>query len=119
MFYIPKEEGVNLPPLNQLSDLDFYAPDCFLVPADWKPFYKGHIPPKQKKVSTMKLRIEISTDSGSLNPTQLEQALRKGFVIDYIASHVVDLRNNLTWVAFQASMPNVSLTDEPQREDDV
>ena len=119
MFYIPKEEGVHLPPLKELSFLDYHDPNCFLVPADWKPFYEGHIPPKQKRTSTMKLWIEISTDSGSLNPIQLEQALRKGFVIDYVASHKVDYKNNLTRVAFQASMPDSSPTEEPQREDDV
>ena len=41
MFYIPKDEGVFLPPLNKLSELGYRDENCFLVPADWTPFYKG------------------------------------------------------------------------------
>ena len=41
MFYIPQEEKICHPPLQEAQRASVTNPDYYLVPADWEPFYKG------------------------------------------------------------------------------
>lgn len=109
MFYIPKDEGVFLPPLNKLSELGYRDENCFLVPADWTPFYKGckQLPPKTATAN--KVQLSITADFTKLDQALLEKALRKGFAINYLESHTVDPKSNLTTVTFQATPIDDSL----------
>lgn len=116
MFYIPQDEGVILPPLNQLSDLSDYDENCFLVPADWTPFYKGHQSPASHNNSVRRLQISITADSNEFNQALIEQSLRKGFALNHIISHEIDPERNLTIVTFQASTLEESDTTSPVKD---
>ncbi len=103
MFYIPSEPDVSLPPLSQLSQLIYNDENCFLVPADWKPFYQGHKAPSAQTGPIAKVQISITTDEESFDQTLIETALRKGFALNHILDHTVNSDKNLVTVVYQAS----------------
>ena len=117
MFYIPKDEGVDLPPLNELSSLSYRDEHCFLVPADWTPFYEGckQLPPK--RTTTNRVQISITADLRELDQAIIEKALCKGFVINYLSSHSVAPDSGLTTVIFQATPIDDSVTSATETSD--
>lgn len=100
MFYIPKEKNVVIPPLNELSTLKFNDLNCYLVPADWKPFYDGPALPQTNNQDITKVEITIRTDTADFDQALLEKALRQGFAIDHISVH--ESYRNKTEITYQA-----------------
>ena len=116
MFYIPYDEGVCLPPLNQLSKINNTEETCFLVPADWEPFYRGHEAPSSKDGTISKIQITITADDKNFDQGLIENALRKGFALDHILSHNIAPSNNMVSVTFQAT-PLVNTSSSSLWED--
>lgn len=113
MFYIPRDEGVLLPPLDKLSEMDNRDEKCFLVPADWTPFYEGCKELAPSTNTANKVQISITADFTGVDQLLLEKALRKGFAINYLESLTVDPKNNLTTVTFQATPIDDSIPISP------
>lgn len=103
MFYIPYDEGVYLPALNQLSKINNHEETCFLVPADWEPFYRGHEAPSSKDGTISKIQITITADEKNFDQGLIEKALRKGFALDHVLSHNIASSDNLVSVTFRAT----------------
>ena len=114
MFYIPEEKNVTIPPLNELTNLKYDDFNCYLVPADWEPFYKGSATPPINNKEATKVEITIKTDSADFDQTLLEKALRQGFVIDHISFH--EQYDNMTEITYQARIihdfPDKTSSDE-------
>ena len=121
MFYIPNDEGVHLPSLKQLSKVNYDEEDCFLVPADWKPFYHGHEAPSAKSDTIAKVQITITADEQEFDQSLIENALRKGFALDHVLSHDVSPSDKQVSVTFQATplvnTSSPSLQDESKQVD--
>lgn len=87
------------------------SPDCFLVPADWEPFYKGlsnvDAPPTDKA----RLEVCISGYSESFDTNAIEKALRKGFKVDRIKSCVRNEGKSTAYILFEVRLETDSEED--------
>ncbi len=124
MFYIPYDEDVCLPPLNQLSKINNNDETCFLVPADWEPFYQGHKEPSSQDSTISKIQITITADEKNFDQGLIEKALRKGFALEHVLSHNIAPADNQVSVTYQGtplintSSPSLWEESESVDEDD-
>ncbi len=80
MFYISEEKNVTIPPLKELSKVKYDDFNCYLVPADWEPFYKGPSTPQANNKDITRVEITIRIDTADFDQALLDKALRQGFV---------------------------------------
>ena len=77
MFFIPGARS-----LIELINTHVKDPSCFLVPADWEPFYKGLSLSDDAEAKPTQIEIHITGESKTFDYAAVERALRKGFAID-------------------------------------
>ena len=90
MFYLPKDEHVEIPKLSDISSANPKDMQYYLVPADWEPYYEGHKQPNAVAAAPKKFELSVTALESDFDMQRLESSIRKGFVIDNVAQYQLD-----------------------------